>query len=625
MPRLLPDRVSQATLVFALAMVCYTANGRTIGSGDTLPARYLPFAILHRGTFHLDDYPFLYRGKAYWVRRVGDHYVSFYPVGAAIAALPWYVPAIAAGAQAGERRSEDLEKLAAAGIVALSVAALFAALRRVTSRRGALWITVAYALGTSSLSVSSQGLWQHGPSQLAFSLALLFLVRARQGDAHWAGLAGLPLAFAVICRQTNLAISLPLACYVALVHRRQLLLFAAAAAPPVAFQLWYNVNYLGDPFWTQISLDAFHWRGRVRNTLPGLLVSPSRGLFVYSPVFAFSLVGIALACRRGGDGLVRAIALGWLLVLGVYSRWWVWWGGACYGPRMLADLTPLLAYAIHPSVGLLERVRAWRLVFAAALLWSVLAHSTGAYWYDGAWDGKLVGPDAGLYTRLWSWHDNPLLNSFREVSTNALSAFASSPASPDLARERALAAEIAASPDEDRPLLALRDLRAASGAAEDAARIEALRRSRFTPEHRLDWEFEDELVLLGIDWRAVDARHIEVTFYWRAERQLSEQYAAFATWSRAECGEKQDRILGSPGHPTTHWVAGQTFKQRHRLAVPEAAGDCALRVGVWSPRQRSRLYIRHWPVWKSSGDLLHVSAGRIEVVASGRDSLLVGP
>src|SRR5262249_41636032 len=161
----------------------------------------------------------------------------------------------------------------------------------------------------------------------------------------------------------------------ALVHRRQLVLFAATAAAPVAFQLWYNITYLCDPFWAQISLGSWYWKGQMRHTLPGLLVSPGRGLFVYSPVLAFSLVGIVFACRREGDRLIRAIALGVLLVLGVYSRWWVWWGGASYGPRMLADLTPLLVFAIHPCVGLFERVRAWRWVFAAALGWSVLAHS----------------------------------------------------------------------------------------------------------------------------------------------------------------------------------------------------------------------------------------------------------
>jgi hypothetical protein len=610
--------------VFALAMVCYTANGKTIGSGDTLPARYLPFAILNHGTFYLDDFPFLHHRKAYWMQRIGNHRVSFYPVGAAIAALPWYVPAIIAGAQPGERRSEDLEKLAAAGMVALSVALLFAALRRLTTRKGALWITLTYALGTSSLSLSSQGLWQHGASQLAFSMAIVCLVRARQGDAWWAGLAGLPLAFAVVCRQTNLALFVSLAGYVALVHRRQLALFAASAAVPFAFQLWYNVTYLESFFWTQIALDSRHWRGQAKNTLPGLLLSPSRGLFVYSPVFVFSLVGFALAFRRGGDGVVRAIALGALLVLGVYSRWWEWWGGACYGPRMLADLAPLLAYAIHPCVDFLERVRAWRLVFGAALAWSVLAHAAGAYWYDGSWGGRLSSPNEGLYATLWAWRDNPLLNSFRDVTVGGFAAIAGGREPADLARERALRAEIQASPDEDRPLIALRDLHAASGATADAARIEALRRSRFTPEHRLDWQFEDELLLLGVDERPVGTQEIEITFYWKAARQPTEPYAVYTRWRRAECGETQDHVLGSPGHPTTHWVAGQTFKQRYRLAVPLREGVCALRIGVWSPRTGSRLYIRHWPLWQPSRDLLHVSAGRVAIDADERNSLLAG-
>ena len=57
------DTLSEAAIVFAVAMICYTANGKTIASGDTLPARVLPFAILQQGSFYLDDFPFLYAGK----------------------------------------------------------------------------------------------------------------------------------------------------------------------------------------------------------------------------------------------------------------------------------------------------------------------------------------------------------------------------------------------------------------------------------------------------------------------------------------------------------------------------------------------------------------------------------
>ena len=187
--------------------------------------------------------------------------------------------------------------------------------------------------------------------------------------------------------------------------------------------------------------------------------------------------------------------------------------------------------------------------------------------------GRLSTRTTGSRT-LWSWQDNPLLNSFREMSVSGFAAIAGSRDPADLARERTLRAEIQTSSDEDRPLIALRDLHAASGATADAAAIEELRRSRFTPEHRLDWQFEDELLLLGIDGRPVGTREIEITLYWKAARQPTESYAVYTRWSRAECGEKQDQILGLPGHPTTHWVAGQTFKQRYRLAVPQASRGC---------------------------------------------------
>jgi len=39
-------------LFLAVALV-YLANGRPIGSGDTLPARFLPFSLLRAHTFDL--------------------------------------------------------------------------------------------------------------------------------------------------------------------------------------------------------------------------------------------------------------------------------------------------------------------------------------------------------------------------------------------------------------------------------------------------------------------------------------------------------------------------------------------------------------------------------------------
>ncbi len=405
-------------MIFALALICYTGNGRTIPSGDTLPARYLPFSILQHGDLDLDEFPFLQGDGAYYLRYAHGHWVSFYPVGAALLATPFYVPAVLAGAQPGEQRSERLEKVAAASLVALSVAVVYATLGLLTDRATTAWITLAYALGTSSFSVSSQGLWQHGPAQLCLAVAAWLLVLGRNGRRSAIAAAGFPLALAVVCRPTDAAFAVPFAVYVLVRHPRELVPFALAAVPPALFQLGYNVVYWHDPLWVQVPASDRRWRGVPTEVLSGLLVSPARGLFVYSPVLLFALWGIARSLRPGGDLLLRAIGAGFVLLLALMSKWAVWWGGACYGPRLLADATPLLALAMVPCADIV-RSRAWlRAAFAVTLVWSVVAHGLGAYWEDGSWNGRLETRQRAA--ALWSWRDNQLVNSLRGVASAAL-------------------------------------------------------------------------------------------------------------------------------------------------------------------------------------------------------------
>jgi hypothetical protein len=88
---------------------------------------------------------------------------------------------------------------------------------------------VIYASGTSSFSVSSQALWQYGPSQLALATGLYSFIRGRE-EPGWIGLTGFSLAFAVICCPTVLLLVLPLGAYVLYYHRPQIGLFCSYAA-----------------------------------------------------------------------------------------------------------------------------------------------------------------------------------------------------------------------------------------------------------------------------------------------------------------------------------------------------------------------------------------------------------
>jgi hypothetical protein len=227
-------------ILFCTFMILYLANGVTKGAGDTVPARYLPLSILREGNFDFNEFQFLYAQKIpYYLVHLNGRYLSPYPVGPAIAALPFYLIPALGGLPPTDALFEDLEKLAAAFMVALSACILYLVLRRLASGRVSLLLTVIYALGTSSFSVSSQALWQHGPSQLALTIGLYSVIRGRE-DPPWISLAGFSLAFAVICRPTDLLLILPLGAYVLRYHRPQMGWFLLGMLPPGLFQLGYN-------------------------------------------------------------------------------------------------------------------------------------------------------------------------------------------------------------------------------------------------------------------------------------------------------------------------------------------------------------------------------------------------
>jgi hypothetical protein len=405
--------------IFALTLLVYLANETVQGSGDTIPARYLPLSILREGNFNLDEFGFIHAGgDGYYLTRREGHYVSTYPVAASLLAVPVYALSAAGPMDGSSNFIAELDKLSAALIVALSVVLIYFTARRMSSNTWALFIAAAYAFGSSSFSTSSQALWQHGPSQLALAAALYCLVRGRE-EPQWVARAGFPLAFAIVSRPTDLVMVLPIGIYLLLRHRRSLPGVAATAVPPLAFHFWYTWTYFGDPFRLQLSLtDANLWSTPFLVGLTGILFSPARGLFVYSPVFAAAIVGGVRSWVRGGDPLLRAVSAGVILNVALYSRWVMWWGGHSYGPRLLADLLPFLALLLVPLGSLF--VRPWpRVALGALLAWSIAAHAAGAFWQDGRWNAY---PNVDReQARLWSWTDNPLVNTVIDLAARTAS------------------------------------------------------------------------------------------------------------------------------------------------------------------------------------------------------------
>jgi hypothetical protein len=110
--------------------------------------------------------------------------------------------------------------------------------------------------------------------------------------------------------------------------------------------------------------------------LRGLLFSPGKSLFLYSPWLLLAVPGTWLFLRRHRrDGVLIAV-FPWLIV-GLYSMKLVFHGGS-WGPRYLVTVVPLLAVAVAPVVDwCLRRGRTARVGLAALTALSIGAQLIG--------------------------------------------------------------------------------------------------------------------------------------------------------------------------------------------------------------------------------------------------------
>lgn len=425
-------RARSALVLFLAAWTVYNLNCRPITSGDTAPAAFLPFLVVLDGTLTFDRYAdglsSLYDGKVYFLRERNRHWYSRYPIVVPLLLSPAYLPfRMAPGIRTWPMSrlivlARVLEKIWASAIAAASVAALWVLLRRLTERKYALLLALAFGFATNTWSTSSQALWQHGMTQLTIILSLLFLHSfLTSGSRRACALAGLFAALSFGVRPTNVlffAISCVVLLMLARDRRTVLASFGGFGLLIGGGLALYNLRVFGTLTggYADESFGSEFLAG-----LASVSFSPSHGLFVYSPVVLFALAGIFL-CLRPAAIPTRAIlvisACFFLSLLILYAHYSVWWGGACYGPRYMTDAIPAAVLLMVPCLPLLKRSRLARAAFAGAAVFSLAVQLVGAFSYPlgertdrSFWDWKrnpIVGnASAGVYTQgygvLWDY------------------------------------------------------------------------------------------------------------------------------------------------------------------------------------------------------------------------------
>lgn len=274
-------------------------------------------------------------------------------------------------------------KAIASLLVAASSALLFLAMRRWLSMRASIILALLYGTGTCVWTSSSQALWQHAPNEFFLALGTLFLVRERgHVDALMAGFA---YACAAACRPTSLAFLVAVAGFLALAHRPWIPAYALGSLPGVLGTFGYNARYLGSPFrfgQSQLPVWDSLWSTPLAEGLAGLLVSPSRGLLVFSPFLVFALAGAVIAWKRREFSVLRPLPLAVAAILLAHAKYTGWWGGHSYGYRIIVDLVVPLTLLIVPVWTWVVATSLRRGAFACLAAWSVLLQVLGLYAYD---------------------------------------------------------------------------------------------------------------------------------------------------------------------------------------------------------------------------------------------------
>ncbi len=361
--------------------------------------------------------------------------MTLYPIAPALVALPFVAPQVAAfdlfrpgwdrDRRTAVEQSVLMVKRSMAVIVALAGIILYRLLWSLGLGQAALPALLAACLGSDLWAVGSQAPWQHGPAALALVSAIA-LLQARPVGRLRLALAGAFTALLVACRLMDVVFAAAIVAWLAWTDWRQLRWFLPVPVVTAIALLSYNLWFFDTVIGGQARLEQFHstrhgvsgtWSTPLFDGLLGTLLSPNRGLLVFCPWIAVALATLAVpAVRRklAGQSLICVLLASLILYAVMLSKYSVWWGGHCFGPRYWTDAIPVFAIAFAYGLDWARmRSRVLAAIAATAVILSIAIQIIGVFCYPSSWNLKPRNVDV-FHERLWDWHDTELSRSVIE-------------------------------------------------------------------------------------------------------------------------------------------------------------------------------------------------------------------
>jgi hypothetical protein len=443
------------TAVFALSPV--------VTNYDSFATFPTAVSIVNRHTLSLDAYRHVL-STSYTVSHAHGHLVSSYPWAVGLFAIPAVIVIDLAHALGGpsadsivtdQAQIQNLVQLFSASIVTGLACATLALLayRRLRGpaekrRNWALLCGLVFAFATSAWSTASRALWQHGPSILFLAMALVALDRLFPRNANDKGtridsiwpplIAGVCIAGSVTMRPTN-AVALALVTVLVFwkAQRRSAAIYTIGVLAVFIPWTLITYHYYGTPLQPYDQASKLGLSSTFFESVAAQLISPSRGLFIFSPIVLVGVAGLAVAKRRRQISPLEALSAAaipcYLVAIALFP---VWWAGTSFGPRFMTETLPFFFVLAIPFV---DWIMAWRaekpvgrpvvyriavMCSVVALVFSVLVNAQGGVLRSSiCWNLKSptfasVDNDPA---RAWSWSDPQFVFGLQAIRSEGLS------------------------------------------------------------------------------------------------------------------------------------------------------------------------------------------------------------
>lgn len=390
-------------------------NTFQIQSEDSLPTMFLPVAIVKDRTLYLDKYydmmitryphpddkKQVFGKTPFYLKKVGEHYLSAFPIVSAIISLPVYFFPLLFNMPVTWENLILLSRISSALIVSLSGLFLYLIGKKFTTEKKALLLTGIYFFATINFATISQALWQHGTLEL-FTLISLYFFLCKNQNYKNIFYSGLFMGIAILSRPTSALAFIFIFLYTfRKFGTKYTVPYLTGLVPSILFFLFYNQF-----FYLTISNQGYasqifeNWKTPFFMGFLGLLFSPSKGIFIYSPALIFSAVGSFLTFRnRNENSIFKVFTLIVLLHLLIVGAWKHWYGGWSFGYRMASDVIPYIVLLLIPYVNSKLFVKT-KTLFLILVGIAFLIEVMGLVFFDGIWHGAY---DRGFKDQSWLW------------------------------------------------------------------------------------------------------------------------------------------------------------------------------------------------------------------------------